>query len=74
MVLEACRYFGHTRDYWWSTLTWPLHIELQLQLIENPPADRLVAAWLGYEAPSRTSFAGSDTEPSEVAVPELSEL
>ena len=62
MVLNACRYFGHTRDYWWANLTWDLYEEMEWQLAENPPADRLAALYLTaqkmWERPTRTAFAG----------------
>jgi hypothetical protein len=49
VVLRACRYFGHTREYWWSTLTWPLYAELERELAENPPVDRLVQIYFASQ-------------------------
>jgi hypothetical protein len=49
VVLRACRYFGHTREYWWSTLTWPLYAELERELAENPPADRLIQIYFAAQ-------------------------
>jgi len=69
VVLNACRYFGHTRDYWWANLTWPLYEEMEWQLAERPPADQLVADYFRgmkwWAPPERTgcaSGAGGDDD------------
>ncbi len=70
-MLNACRYFGNTRDYWWANLTWALHAEMQQQLAEQPPTDRLIALYFAaqkwWSPPSRPGPDGApDDEEAEV--------
>ncbi len=44
-MLRCCRYFGHTREYWWNSLTWALYEDIEYQLAEDPPADRLIQVY-----------------------------
>lgn len=71
MVLNACRYFGHTREYWWSHLTWALYAEMELQLAENPPADRLLQLYFAsnkwWSPPERTACADGEEVAEEEA-------
>lgn len=71
MVLNACRYFGHTRDYWWGNLTWAIYEEMEWQLAENPPADRLAAIYFignqWWEPPTRTGSGAHISAASEDA-------
>ncbi|MGC1300933.1 MAG: hypothetical protein WA840_01040 [Caulobacteraceae bacterium] len=66
MVLRACRYFGHTREYWWSHLTWPLFVEMSQQLAEEPPVDQFAALYFAgnkwWSPPERTAFASGGPE------------
>ena len=71
MVLRACRHYGHTREYWWSTLTWPLYGEIERELAEHPPAEQLLAwyfqaeKWWSPPDFGRTAFAGAGADDAE---------
>lgn len=68
MVLNACRYFGHTREYWWGALTWSLYAEIEQQLAEHPPADRLLAFY--FAAKQWWTPPASSADPSGSEAPE----
>ena len=75
-MLRACRYFGHTREYWWGHLTWPLYAELTQQLAEEPPADQLVAVYFAahkwWSPPARSAgAAAAEAEGPEVWTSDL---
>jgi len=55
-------------------MTWSIYAEMQMQLVESPPAGRMLALYLGLTLPSRN--ASPDVDPDDAGewqAPEIGE-